>query len=116
MPTGPGTPEQLSQDLVLAMRQLEPLLRAMLALLQDKNRAAETKIDALTDVMERIAAGLEATTTHLAPLGPRMQAQETALTHLSGQVAELGQRLDRQDHGRAALDEKIAELLAVLTD
>lgn len=116
MTTGPGTPQELSQDLVLAMRHLEPLLRAMLSLMQDREAAAETKVDALVAVMDRIATALEATRTHLAPLGRRMDGQEDGLNRLSVQMADLVHRLDRQDRGRAALEARIQDLLAVLTE
>ena len=115
MTTGEVSPEALAQDLVLAMRHLEPLLKAMLALLQHRDDAPENRIAALSALMERIAAGLETTTTHLEALGPRMQAQEAGLTRLSGQVAELTQRLDREASGRADLQARIDALLEVLT-
>lgn len=116
MTTGPATAQELSDDLVLAMRHLQPLLSAMLALLQNADRAAETKIDALTAVMERIATTLENTNAHLAPLGRRMDAQEAALQGLSDQVVAMSHRLGQQDRGRAELQERIGELLTVLRD
>lgn len=114
MTTGHANPEALAQDLVLAMRHLEPLLRAMLALLQNREGAPERQMEALTALMERIAAGLETTSRHLEELGPRMQAQETGLQDLSRQVAALGERHDRQDRGRGELQERIGELLDLL--
>lgn len=115
MTTGPLSPEELSDDLVLAMRHLQPSLAALLALLQNADRAAESRIEAMTTVLERVATALEGATGHLQVLGPKMQAQETGLRDLSGQVVGLGQRLDQQDRSRVALQERIDALLAVLT-
>lgn len=114
MSTGEINPEDLTQDLMLTMQQLEPLLRSMLALLQATDRSTESQIEALSALLDRIATGLETTTGHLENIGPRMQAQEAALTTLSGQVSALGQRLDQQNQVEAGLQDSVAELLALL--
>ena len=59
MTTGTLSPEELSDDLVLAMRHLQPSLAALLALLQNADRAAESRIEAMTTVLERVATALE---------------------------------------------------------
>ncbi|SDL75725.1 hypothetical protein [Paracoccus chinensis] len=116
MTTGQASPEELAEDLVLAMRHLEPLLTAMLALLQNSDRAVEGQIEALSAVMERIATGLETTTEHLQAIGPRLQAQEAGLNGLSSQVRALGQRLDYQERGRDKLQGRMEEFLDLLRD
>ena len=115
MTTGQVSPEDLAQDLVLAMRHLQPALAALLALLQNADQTAESRIEALTTVLERVATALEGTSGQLQALGPRMQAQETGLADLAARVEAVVQQIDRENRARAALDRRIGELLAVLS-
>lgn len=116
MTTGPENAKELTQDLVLTMQQLAPLLSALLALMQNAERGREGQIEALSDLMERVAAGLEQMTPHLVALGSRVQRQEEALRNVSGQVATLGQRFDREARDKAQLLGPIQALLALLRE
>ena len=115
MTTGQASPEDLAQDLVLAMRHLQPALAALLAVLQNADQTAESRIEALTTVLERVATALEGTSGQLQALGPRMQAQEIGQAEIAARVDTVAQQIDREDRARTALDRRIGELLAVLS-
>lgn len=106
----------ISQDMLLTMQHLLPMLATLIAALQNAEAGTRETVADLQSVMERIATGLEVQTQQLQAWDQRLAAQEAGLATLSRQIRGLARHFGSEKEERASLENKLATVIALLTE
>lgn len=115
MKTEPDAITLITKELTPMMRHMLPMLTSLLASLDKGETATAQRLAELQAVMERIATGLEKQTRQLQEWEHRVAVDHTVTTIQSRQIQTLSHRLDREAESRSRLEERIEQLIALLT-